>query len=181
MLRISMLAIVFAVSAASFGGAQAPPDPKQAAHDPDRIELRMVELRPIEGVTEPKAFTYNDQGGLAYHHKEPALVIRPSDVDRIVVRKNTSPQGLFPPGFSVEIHLTDNARKQIAAKAADGDGTRFVVGYFGNKQSSVLFRYEIKETSGVPDKNQAESFVPLLAFANSAARVGDVVKSLITE
>ena len=181
MLRISLLTIVFAVSAASFGVAQPPPAPKKAPQDPDRIELRMVELRPIEGVTEPEGFTYNEQGGLAYFHKEPALVIKPSDVDQIVVRKNTSPQGLFPPDFSVKIHLTDNARKQIAAKAADGDGMRFIVGYFGNKQSTILFRYEIKETSGVPDNNQAKSFIPLLSFSNSAVRVEDVVKALMND
>lgn len=181
MLRISLLTIVFVVSAASFGVAQPPLDPKKAPQAPDRIELRMVELRPIEGVTQPEGFTYNEQGELAYYHKKPALVITPSDVEEFVLRKSTSPQGLFPPGFSVKIHLTENARKQVAAKAADGDGMRFIVGYIGNKQSTILFRYEIKETSGVPDNNQAKSFIPLLSFSNSAVRVEDVVKALMND
>lgn len=181
MKRLLVVSTVLVVYCSALSSIQAQSDKENKAPKLAGVELRMMELEPIEGVTVEKGTQYSEIGSLGYFHKSPALIVKPSDVERFTVKKIPASDHHKEPRISVEIHLTKDARKRLASKASHGEGMRFVVAYFREKQSSLLQRYEIKTTKGVPDACRAASFIPVLELPSSQANAKDIVSALVGE
>src|SRR5262249_465646 len=88
-----------------------------AAKPTVKVDLRWVETKRIEGVTENEGFQSScDPKDIVYPHKKPALVITAAEVSEVSLRNlDYSKNGLSSENYSVTIHLTKAARAKLAA------------------------------------------------------------------
>ena len=133
----------------------APANAQKGKAKKTRIELRWVERKAIEGVTEKEGFqTSCDPDDLAYPHKKPALVLSRDVVDSVKLEtKDFSRSGLSTVHM-VQIYLTDKAKKKLAA-SAEGNKMRLLTVTVDGKNWGVR-RYE---------KDKDKPFVPVQARA----------------
>jgi hypothetical protein len=145
-----------------------------------KIELRWVESKPIEGLTETEGFqTSCDPDSIMYPHKKPALIITAAEVTEVKLKNNDfSKSGLSKSNYMVAFHLTKEAREKLAA-TTEGNEMKFLTVMVDDKPWG-LHRYEKdKDKPFVPTQCRAETFLPEVGFFSSryeAQRVVDAVK-----
>ncbi|MEL7498315.1 MAG: hypothetical protein AAFN77_11950 [Planctomycetota bacterium] len=145
-----------------------------------RVELRLMEPKPIEDLTEYRGIKHgygdNDYG---YLHKKPARVLNKQSVAKLEIwRSYLSPSLKKPNGFTMKFHLTEEARKQIADHAGGGDWQRYVVVVVDGKQVGGLQRYEINNCKSAPPDCRAESFNSDSLQLKSRTRLLEIAKTL---
>lgn len=154
------------VSAAALGAAvgQEPPAPPKS-----KVELRWVEFKKVEGLTEGKGFqTSCDPDSIAYPHKKPALVLTKAEVEEVTLKQHDfSRSGLSSENYMVTIHLTPKARKALA----DGCGAA--------KSKILTVRVEGKDWGiRMYRKSEADKFTPEVGFFSSRADAERLVAAL---
>lgn len=172
--RIS-LALGLAVTAvANLLGQEAASSPKA------KVELRWVESKPIEGVTQAEGYqTSCDPDSIMYPHKKPALIITAAEVTKVKLSNSDfSKSGLSKSNYMVAFHLTKEAREKLAA-STEGNEMKFLTVMIDGKPWG-LTRYEKdKDKPFVPEQCRAESFLPEVGFFSSqfeANRVANAAK-----
>jgi hypothetical protein len=156
--------------------AQEPPAKPKA-----RVELRWLETRRVEGLTEDKGFQAScDPKDIVYPHRKPALVLTAAEVARAGLTKHeSSPNSGWPAElYTVTLHLTKEARKKLAA-TTEGNEMKSLTVVIDGKYWCV-FRYEKdKDKPFVPEAARAETFTPGVGFFSSkvgAQRLVDAFK-----
>lgn len=140
--------------------------PMQAIGTEPRFELYFVEPRPMKGVTDRAGIKFGKGGvkfgsgpdQLVYLHVKPALVLNPSHVASI---KTHSYSFAGTPAYSLDIELTDAARKQLAEVVeGEGDHMRHVTYVVDGKRRGGMQRYEINvdNPGGIPEICRAPTF-----------------------
>lgn len=158
---------------ASWAGLAAAETPKA------KVELRWVESKRVEGLTEDKGFQSScDPEAIVYAHKKPALTLTAKTVADVELKNlDLSKNGLSSNNYNVTLHLTPEARQELA-KSCPGDDTQYLTVVIDGKFWG-LRRYEKKDTSpGVPHQARAESFVPDVGFFSSEAEANRVAQAV---
>jgi hypothetical protein len=142
-----------------------------------KVELRWVETKKVEGVTEEKGFQSScDPDSIVYPHKKPALVLTATEVtEASLVNHDFSNSGLSKENYLITIHLTKEARDKLAAAS---DKTQNLVTVVVDGKCWGLFPYS-KNKPLIPAAVQAETFTPIVGFFSSkdeAQRVVDALK-----
>ena len=143
-----------------------------------KVELRWLEDKRIEGVTEDKGFRATcDPRSTVYPYKKAALVLTAAEVSAVrLTAHDFSGTGVKGEMYMVEITLTKAAREKLAAGCDDGEWslTTAVDGKFWGTH-----RYaKVRDKLGVPEQARAESFAPTLGFFTSKAEAERVVAAL---
>lgn len=144
-----------------------------------RVELRWVESKPVEGLTEAQGFQCScDPESVVYLHRTPALTLTPADVTEVrMTRHDFSRSGLSSENYMVALHLTQDARDRLAA-TCDGPRTRMLTILVDGKTWGV-HRYEVDPTKEfVPRQCRAEMFLPEVGFFSSEAAARRLVDAL---
>jgi WD40 repeat protein len=153
-------------------------DKEGAEPEGPRFQLHFVEPGNIEGVTGPGIkFDTGAKDPLVYMHIKPALVLQPSHVASI---KMSSYEFAGTPSYSIDIELTDAARKQLAAVVeGKGDHMRHVMYVVDGKRRGGWQRYEInvKQPGGIPEICRADTFCPL--FTASGKDEEEYVRQIV--
>jgi hypothetical protein len=156
--------------------AQEPPAKGKA-----RVELRWLETKPIEGLTDAKGFQAScDPKDIVYPHQKPAVVLTAAEVAEARLTKHESAPGSGWPAelFTVTLNLTKEAREKLAA-TTDGNEMKLLTVTVDGKHWCV-FRYEKdKNKPFVPADARAETFKPGVGFFSTEAeakRLVDAVK-----
>lgn len=155
------------------------PPAKEKAEAKATVELRWVESRRIDGVTEAKGFQCGcDPKDVAYAHKKPALVLTAAEVARVEMKNvDLSKSGLSAENYTVTIHLTKDAREKLAATADGNDMRRLTVVVDGKTWG--VHRYEKdKDKPFVPAQARAETFAPGVGMFSSRAEAQRLVDAL---
>jgi hypothetical protein len=166
----SCLHVALALVASSAGSAvvaqELPGRPKA------NVELRWVESKRIEGLTEVDGFQCScDPEDVVYAHKKPALVLTAAEVTEARLTKHDFAQSVH---YMVALHLTKEARDKLAA-TCEGKEMRFLTVIVDGNPWGVR-RYEIdKDAEFVPEQARAETFVPDVGFFSSAAEAQRLV------
>lgn len=144
-------------------------EPEPTAKPKAKVELRWVETRRVEGLTETKGFQSScDPDSIVYPHKKPALVLTPTHVTEARLSTHDfSGSGLLNKNYMVTLHLTKDARSALAA-TCEGEGMRLLTVVVDGKYWGVR-RYEKGEGMFVPEQSKAESFLPDVGFFSSKA------------
>ena len=144
-----------------------------------KVDLRWVETKRIEGVTENEGFQSScDPKDIVYPHKKPALVITAAEVSEVSLRNlDYSKNGLSSENYSVTIHLTTAARAKLAA-TVEGKETKLLTVAVDGKYWGV-HRYEKdKDKPFVPEQARAETFVAWVGYFSSQAEAQRLVDAL---
>jgi hypothetical protein len=140
------------------------------------VELRWVESRRIEGLTEDEGFQSScDPDSIVYAHKEPALVLTSAVVTEARLTKHDfSTLGV---NYMVTLPLTQEARDALAAMC-EGKQMRLLTVVIDGRPWG-LRRYEIdKDVPFVPESARAETFLPDVGFFSSEAEAQRVVDAV---
>ena len=143
------------------------------------VELRWVESKPIEGVTEEEGIqTSCDPDSLMYPHKKPAMVLTSAEVkEASLANHDFSRNGLSRSNYMVTIHLTKEAREKLAA-TCKSDKTQMLTVVVDGEYWGV-HRYEKDKTKPfVPWQARAETFLPQVGFFSSMAEAHRLVNAL---
>ncbi len=111
-------------------------------------------------------------------HIEPALVLQPSHVASI---KMSSYEFAETPSYSIDIELTDAARKELAAVVeGKGDHMRHVTYVVDGTRRGGWQRYEInvKQPDGIPEICRADTFCP--TFSASGKNEEEFVQQIVS-
>lgn len=178
LLTLAMAFVLSLISLAAAALAQealpenAPPEARRGM-----VELRWVETRHIDGLTEDEGFQSScDPDSIVYPHKEAALVLTSAEVaEARLTHHDFSANGLSSENYMVELHLTPEARKTLAASRAGNEMRLLTVVVLGRHWG--LHRYEVdKEKPFVPEQARAESFVASVGFFSSRHEAEQLVK-----
>lgn len=133
------------------------------------VELRWVESKRIEGLTEAKGFQSScDPKDIAYPHRKPALVLTAAEVSEARLKGYDFGKRGSPTHFMVELHLTKKAREQLAA-SFEGNETRCLTVLVDGRYWGV-HRYEkVQGKLSYPPEVHAETFLPEVGFFSSEA------------
>lgn len=142
------------------------------------VELRWLEEKPIEGVTEKKGIQASEaEGDLVYPHVKPALVLTKKEVSEAKLHKVDATKNGLGVLITVEIHLTKEAREKLAA-GVKGKETRLLTVTVDGKHWGV-HRYEIdKDKPFIADQARAETFRPSVGFFRVESEAQQVVDAL---
>jgi hypothetical protein len=155
------------------GGEEPPAKPKGKA----KVELRWLETKKVEGVTEDKGFQAScDPKDIVYPHKKPALVLTAAEVAEARLTKHEFSPGSGWPAelYTVKLHLTKEARTRLAA-TTEGNDMKLLTVVIDGKYWCV-FRYEKdKDKPFVPQDARAETFLPGVGFFSSEAEAQRLV------
>jgi hypothetical protein len=141
-----------------------------------RVELKWLEAKPIEGVTEEKGFQSScDPDSIVYPHKKPALVLTAAEVaEARLTHHDFSKNGLSSENYMVALHLTQAAREKLAASCAGNEMRLLTVVVEG--KSWGVHRYEKdKDKPFVPAQARAETFLPEVGFFSSKGEAQSLV------
>jgi hypothetical protein len=141
-----------------------------------KVEFRWVEAKPIEGLTDKDGFKSTcDPDSLVYPHKKVALALTAAEVTEARLTKHDfSGSGLSSENYSVNIHLTKQARAKLAA-TCDGDETRNLTVVVDGKYWGV-YRYEKDKTKPlIAEEARAETFTPSVGYFSSKAEAERLV------
>ena len=142
------------------------------------VELRWLEEKPIEGVTEKKGILASErENDFVYPHVKPALVLTKKEVSEVKLNKIDGTKNGLGLLIMVDIHLTKEAREKLAA-GVKGKDTRLLTVTVDGKHWGV-HRYEIdKDKPFVSDKARAETFRPSVGFFRVESEAQQVVDAL---
>ena len=160
--------------AVCWAGAAAAPG-EEPAKPKAKVELRWVEDRPIDGLTEAKGLQSScDPDDIVYPHKKPALTLTKAEVaEARLTRHDFSGSGLGVNSM-VALHLTQEARDKLAA-TVEGTQMRSLTVVVDGRFWGV-HRYEKdKDAKFVPDQARAETFLPDVGFFSSEAEAQRLV------
>lgn len=154
------------------------------AQPPDRplkaqVELRWVESKPIEGVTEKEGYqTSCDPDSIMYPHRKAALVLTSAEVAEVKLKEHDfSRSGGAKANYMVAFHLTKEARDKLAATTT-GNEMKFLTVVIDGRPWG-LHRYEKdSDKPFVPQQCRAESFLPEVGFFSSRFDAQRVVKAV---
>jgi hypothetical protein len=141
-----------------------------------KVELRWVESKRIEGVTEDKGFqTSCDPKDISYPHKRPALVLTSAEVSEArLTNLDLSRNGLSSENYTVTMSLTNEAREKLAA-SCEGSETRWLTVVVDGTCTGVC-RYERgRKERLVPESYRAETFQPSVGMFSSKAQAQRIV------
>lgn len=144
-----------------------------------KVELRWVESKKIEGVTEDKGFQCScDPEDIVYPHKKPALVLTAAEVAKVdLTNLDLSKNGLSAENYMVTIHLTKEAREKLAATTEGNDMKLLTITVDGKNWG--IRRYEKdKDKPFVPEQARAASFTPDIGMFSSKVEAQRVVDAL---
>lgn len=133
-----------------------------------KVELRWVESKRIEGLTEDEGFqTSCDPDSIMYPHKQPALVLTSAEVAEARLKKHDfANSGLSSANYMVTLHLTQAAREKLAATCKDNE-MRLLTVVVDGKYWGVRRYEKDKDKPFVPEAARAESFTPDVGFFSS--------------
>ena len=144
-----------------------------------KVDIRWVENKRIEGLTEEKGLQMSDdpKDGPVYLHKKPALVLTAAEVTSTDLTKHDfSKNGLSGELYTVTLHLSKEAREKLAAACAGTESRLLTVVVDGKPWG--FHRYEKgKNTKGVPEVARAETFTPSIGFFSSRAEAERLVNA----
>ena len=146
------------------------------------VELRWVETQHVEGLTEDKGFQSScDPDSIVYPHKQAALVLTAVEVaEARLTHHDFSANGLSSENYTVDLHLTPEARKTLAASREGKEMRLLTVVVLGKYWG--LHRYEVDpEKPFVPEQARAESFVASVGFFSSRDQAEQLVKFVQTK
>jgi hypothetical protein len=169
-MRIVVGLAVYSACVPGVGGQQ------PAAKSRAKVELRWVEAKPVEGLTEDKGFqTTCDPKDIAYPHKKAALVLTAAEVAEARLTKHDfSASGGLSELYSVTLNLTKKARDKLAAKC-EGDESRSLTIVMDGKYLGA-HRYEKdKNKPLIPAECRAETFTPSVGYFSSATEAERLV------
>ncbi len=152
--------------------AQEPPK-KPKAH----VELRWVEAKRIEGLTEDKGYQAScDPKDLVYPHKKPAVVLTAATVAKVQLIKEQTPWSKPTDEiYSVKIHLTKEGRDKLVA-AYEGQQMRLLVIVMDGKKCPGIQRCEKdRRKPFISDDVWVENIVPSAGHFSSKAEVERLV------
>ncbi len=154
--------------------AQEPPTKPKA-----KIELRWLEDKRIEGLTEDKGIKVScDPNGIAYRHKKPALALTAADIDEVSLKKHDWSASGIGILYSVTLHLKTETREKLAA-TCESNETRYLTIVVDNK-SWGADRYEKDKSKPlIALECRAETFTPTIGYFSSeteAQRLVDAFK-----
>lgn len=166
------LLMTVAISATSWGQ-------QEKASPKTKVELRWVESKPTEGLTEVEGFqTSCDPDSKMYPHLKAALQITSAEVTEVKVKRHDFTKSGSGVQHMVAFHLTQDARDKLAA-TCEGKETKYLTAMIDGKPWG-LFRYEKdKEKPFVPEQCRAATFLPEVGFFASsfqAERVASAAK-----
>jgi hypothetical protein len=143
-----------------------------------KVELRWLETKPVEGVTEVKGFQSScDPKDVVYPHKKPALVLTAAEVGEVrLIRHDFTKNGLGVQ-YTVAIELKKDAREKLAA-TAEGDEMRLLTVAVDGKYWGTRRYEKDKGKSNVPEQARAESFRPDVGFFSSEVEAQRLVDAL---
>jgi hypothetical protein len=164
------LALAVALTGLPAATAQDPPAKPKA-----RVELRWLESRRIEGLTEDKGMQAScAPGDLVYPHKKPALVLTKAEVREARLTKHDLTAANIGIQYTVALELTKEARAKLAA-TVEGTRMRLLTVVVDGKCWGVR-RYEKDPAAQfVPDQARAETFLPDVGFFSSEAEAQRLV------
>jgi hypothetical protein len=149
-------------------------DPEKA-----RVELRWMESKKIEGVTENKGYqTSCDPKDIMYMHNKPALVLTKKEVAEAELKEHDFSKNGLPGGhYTVNIHLTKEAREKLAASREGKQMMLLTVLIDGQRWG--LYRYEKdSEKPFVPEQARAATFCPGVGFFSTKYEAEQLVEAL---
>ncbi len=164
-----LFVVVYSIAVPACPGQDPPAKPQV------KVELRWVETKHIEGVTEDQGIQSScDPKDTVYPHKKPALILTAAEVAEARLTKHdfrASGSGIH---YMVALHLTKDARTKLAA-TVDGKEMRLLTVVVDGKYWGVR-RYETdKDKPFVPEQARAETFVPDVGFFSSEAEAQRLV------
>lgn len=145
-----------------------------------KVELRWVETRHVEGLTEEKGFMvgYNPLVDTMYPHKKPALVLTATEVAEARLKTIEFTSGQLGTQYMVEFHLTKDAREKLAA-SYEGNEMKLLTILVDDKYWGVRRYEKDKNNPAAPEQTRAENFVPSIGYISSqleAYRIVDAFK-----
>ena len=170
--RVALGLVVCWACAAAVAGREPPAKPKA------KVELRWVEDKRVEGLTEDKGFQAScDPKDLVYPHKKPALVLTAAEVAKVDLTEHDLRQNNLGVNYTVTIHLTKEAREKLAA-TVEGNEMKLLTVIVDGKTWGV-HRYEKdKDKPFVPEQARAETFTPGVGYFSSKAEAQRLVDAL---
>lgn len=146
-----------------------------------RVELRWVEQKRIDGLTEANGFQSScDPDSIVYPHAAPALVLTPTEVAEARLKSHDlSGSGLSSENHMVTLHLTKQARDKLAATCDPNDRDMRLLTVVVDGKFWGIHRYEIDpDKPFVPEQARAASFTPSVGFFSSKFEAQRVVDAL---
>jgi hypothetical protein len=171
--KIDQIVASFDPAKAAASGAEPGSQPKK------KVELRWVESKRIEGLTEDQGFQSTcDPDSIVYAHKKPALVLTAAEVTEVdLVNHDLSKNGLSSINYLVTIHLTKEAKDKLAA-ACGKDSERYITVVVDGKYSGLRRYWKGKPTREFPPDVCAETFQPDVGYYSSKAEAERLVEAL---
>ena len=148
---------------------QEPPSKPKA-----KVELRWVETKRVEGLTEDKGFQSScDPDSIVYPHKKPALVLTAAEVSEARLTKLDLTMNGLGVLYQVTFDLKKEAREKLAATVEGKEMRLFTVVVDGKYWG--VGGYEKDKDKSVPDQARAETFRPGVGFFSSEAEAQRLV------
>jgi hypothetical protein len=143
-----------------------------------KVELRWVEVKRVEGLTEDKGFqTSCDPMDIVYPHKKPALVLTAAEVADARLTKHDLTKHGMGVLYQVAIDLTKDARANLAATVVGNESRWLTVVVDG--ECWGYWRYEKdKDKKSIPDQARAETFRLDVGFFSSEGAAQRLVDAL---
>ena len=140
-----------------------------------KVELRWLETKPIEGLTEAKGFQSScDPDDIVYPHKKPVLVLTAAEVSEARLTKHDLTRNNLGVHYTVTLHLTKEAREKLAA-TVEGKQMRLLTVAVDGKYWGVRRYEKNKDAKFVPEEARAETFLPDVGFFSSEAEAQRLV------
>lgn len=171
---IALVMVACSIDAPAVVGQEPPAKPKA------KIELRWVELKQIDGVTEGPGIQLSDgPKSLVYPHKKAALILTAAEVTEVTLKNYDLSGGglLLAENHDVTFHLTKQARDKLAAACGDRESRLLTVFVDGGCWETLQW-YHKGPVRGASDGDRAETFRPVVGFFPKAGaeRLVDSVK-----
>jgi WD40 repeat protein len=159
------LTILFVITAAANAQDAGPPSPApQPEAKPVKVEFFWGEGKPVPGLTEDVGIVWTETGDRLYLHKQPILTNK--DVVKVDVSKIVFGVGpLAQEHFTIQFHLTKEARKRLAETCGPG----------GEKMLKPMIDGESKGAPFYLKSRDQDNFVPTTGMYTSKDKVDQIV------
>ena len=143
--------------------AQEPPAKPKA-----KVELRWLESKRIEGLTEDKGFQCScDPKAIVYPHKKPALVLTATEVSEVSLTEHDFTKNNLGMHYTVSLQLTKAARDKLSEACAREGEHLLTVAVDGTYWGASRY-VKGKGDRGVPDQARTENFNPTVGIWSKA-------------
>jgi len=133
-----------------------------------KVELRWLEDKPIEGLTEENGYRVGDEpNDIAYPHKKPALVLTAAEVDEVRLKKldfSASGNGVV---YLVTLHLTKEAREKLATSCKSNEQQALAVAIDGKCWGGAMRYEKDPNTPRIAPECRAATFTPSVGYFSS--------------